>query len=282
MVASRPASHPGGDVGGSKVWRQVATHAGLPSSRVCRMRTEIEVALIAGGFAVIQVVVSYLTSRQTANDLRTNIGRDIEIVRKLRPDSDEVARLESHIAENIADLITRDERRARLGDIVRSIGPALLLAVVAGSLTQWLAQGGVSDKVKGPVDVIILITGPAALVFGSAVLWRYLRYLYWNARLSWRQATTWWAKRATWKAWHETRALVEQAEQLAKLVEAHKAEIIAKAGQEAWDKIAALIEEMKVQAAKGQEIETQLKALDERYRRLRSGELPDDPPTGSG
>ena len=69
---------------------------------------DTKTALIAVAAVALQVAVSYVLSRQHDNDLRRNIGRDIELIRALRPGSDEVAALEAtcETASRIWSLVT--------------------------------------------------------------------------------------------------------------------------------------------------------------------------------
>jgi hypothetical protein len=70
---------------------------------------------------------AYLISRQNANDLRVNIDREVDIIRKLQPGAEETAKLEAHVRASVAKLIYRDERRERLFDVTRRFAPLTLV-----------------------------------------------------------------------------------------------------------------------------------------------------------
>jgi hypothetical protein len=55
---------------------------------------EVVVALITVGGVVLTQFVTYLISRQDVNDLRVNISREIEIICKLQPGTEEASMLE--------------------------------------------------------------------------------------------------------------------------------------------------------------------------------------------
>jgi DNA-directed RNA polymerase specialized sigma24 family protein len=83
------------------------------------VKTEIAVALIAATGVGVQATVSYLVNRRTAIDLRTNIGREIDIVRKLQPSSPEAQQLETHIKDAVEKLISTEQKRDSASAVVR-------------------------------------------------------------------------------------------------------------------------------------------------------------------
>lgn len=56
---------------------------------------EVVTALIVVSGVVLTQFVTYLISRQNANDLRVNISREIDIIRKLQPGTEEASKLEA-------------------------------------------------------------------------------------------------------------------------------------------------------------------------------------------
>ena len=78
------------------------------------MSTEIVVALVAAGAVGLQVLSTFLIRQREANDSRTNLDRDISILRRLNPEADEAKRLERHIAERIEQMVSREERQREM------------------------------------------------------------------------------------------------------------------------------------------------------------------------
>jgi hypothetical protein len=143
------------------------------------MTTDIWVALLAVAGVITQVVVTYLISRQSANDLRANIGRDIDIAGNL-PSEDDATKLRNDIGAEIDALIARDEHREREGEILRSVVPIPLVVLVLWELALWREQGLPAD-LSGPVWVAfwffivlgVLIVGRSASEILRYILWRW-------------------------------------------------------------------------------------------------------------
>ncbi|GAB3227076.1 hypothetical protein [Mycolicibacterium hippocampi] len=139
------------------------------------MPTEVVVAIIAVCGVVLTQVVTYAISRQNANDLRANIDREVDIIGKLQPTSDEAKKLEAHVRASIGKLIHRDERREQLVDIIWTFAPLFLVSSMLLGL-QWWRQRGVPEVI-GP--------GVAVVYYGLFAFWVLLalRYLWQSARL---------------------------------------------------------------------------------------------------
>lgn len=141
------------------------------------MPKEVIAALIAAGAVIFTQLVTYAISRQSARDLRVNIDREIEIIKKLRPESDEAKQLERHVKASIAKLITRDERREQLLDILATSAPIPLLAAATLGLGFWRERGV-------PTGLSPLVTMLYWGIFGLLLCqagwsgWRFGKFLY--------------------------------------------------------------------------------------------------------
>lgn len=205
--------------------------------------TKIVVALIAVAGVVTQVVVTYLINRQSANDLRTNIAREIEIISKLRPGSDEVAVLESHVRKSINELMARDERRDRNSEIIRSAAPTQLVAWSAYGLYVWLRHGPpqiLRPLVWGVFWPLVAV----AVLLTLRVYWQLARSLYLAFGTGVLKIKTWFAKRRLAKMKRQleelkpiAQAVAEHAREVEQIIDSQKDEIISEQGQAAWDEI---------------------------------------------
>jgi hypothetical protein len=133
---------------------------------------EVLLGLIAVCGVLATPVVSYVISRQSANDLRANIDKEIVIIRKLAPGSPEVAKLEAHVTSSIDKLIERDERRARLIDVVRSAGPLPLLWLLIVIFSVWRQHppAGWSASIEVVYWTIVVVFALAALRYSWTLL----------------------------------------------------------------------------------------------------------------
>lgn len=66
-------------------------------------------------------VLSWFAARQDANDLRTNIARDIELSKLLEEGSQDRIALARHISGEVAELIDRGESRQRRNRFVKIV-----------------------------------------------------------------------------------------------------------------------------------------------------------------
>ncbi|MBJ7341619.1 hypothetical protein [Mycolicibacterium sp.] len=139
------------------------------------MSEGVAVALIAVGGVVLTQFVTYLISRQSASDLRTNIDREIEIIRKLQPGSTEATKLEAHIKASIEKLVYRDQRREQLADVVATFAPLMIVTFAAMGFQSW-REHGVPHMLRPTVTVIYW-----GLFAMSA--WLFLRYIWQLAKL---------------------------------------------------------------------------------------------------
>jgi len=88
---------------------------------------------------------TWLVGRQAAKDLRTNIAREIEILSKLKTDSDEARLLSTNISNSIKELAEREDlrrRRARTDysepRLFASFG---VVSLAIGMMTSWRTRG---------------------------------------------------------------------------------------------------------------------------------------------
>jgi hypothetical protein len=88
---------------------------------------------------------TWLVGRQAAKDLRANISREIEILAKLRPDSEEAKLLDANIRKNISDLVAQGEQRRRRAQQdttnVRLFLTFGLIGVALGQMGSWRIRG---------------------------------------------------------------------------------------------------------------------------------------------
>lgn len=147
------------------------------------MSEKIVVGLLVFGGVVLTQAVGYLISRQAANDVRANIDREIDIIRKLRPGTTEATLLEAHVSDSVAKLIYRDKRRQQLTDLFRSFAPLLLVLAAANGMEVW-QQHGVPERLKVPVAVAYYTLLAAMVLFSVRYLWDLLKIAYLYTRTS--------------------------------------------------------------------------------------------------
>jgi hypothetical protein len=205
---------------------------------------EIVVALIAVSGVVLTQFVTYVLGRQARRDLRANIDREIDILRKLRPESNEAGKLEKHITWSIDDLIWRDERRERLSNVGRNFGPLLVIGWALWALGIWRNHGV-------PKDLSSLITSvywglfANFVLIGGLLIWDAGKYAYWRVRFAVAKVRGWFLDRKLAKLGAQAKALNEHGEaieavgrQRIQAIMAIRDQVIAKLGQEEWDPIA--------------------------------------------
>lgn len=220
------------------------------------------VAVITVCGVLFQVIVSYFISRQDANDLHANIDREISIIRKLRPGSPEVKRLEAHLSASISQMIERDECRARTVDLIRSFGPLPVIYLIIWALDTWRSHGvpeGLRGMVSGTLYGLIAVWIFLSILF----LWQTGRFLFELLRLAVlyvRKSTRITVLRV--RGWYTARQLAniklkhqivqEHVKTLMDWLNSNRDNIIAENGQQCWDDL------MKSR----QEYETQIAELD--------------------
>jgi hypothetical protein len=223
---------------------------------------KIVVALIAVAGVVTQVVVTYLINRQSANDLRTNIAREIDIIQKLRPDSSEATTLEGHVRKSISELIARDERRDRIRSIIATFGPLPLIGLVLWGLRVW-GQHGIPKDLVVPVHLIAGLLAGFCLGTVFVLAWQVLRFFYLISKLSlshvrlwWLRVKSWWLNRKRVKAERRLEevkptffAMREYDRKVMDAMISRKDELIEERGQEWWDKMMASRDELDRQGA---------------------------------
>lgn len=102
------------------------------------MEKEIVAAIIAGAVTLLGIVLGqFLLRRQAAKDLRAIIDREIDIVRRLRPDSEEAYLLEAHISKSIKLLIRSETNRGLLAKHVRPVLYLIAASLLVLGLLQW-------------------------------------------------------------------------------------------------------------------------------------------------
>ena len=132
------------------------------------MPKEVAVALIAVSGVIFTQIVTYAISRQSANDLRTNISREIDIIRKLKAGSDEALALERHVTASVNKLITRDERRESISEIIWSSAPLPLIALTVWGLDVWHRHGIPSELQYAVVALYWFLVAIGGLLIGRS------------------------------------------------------------------------------------------------------------------
>lgn len=183
------------------------------------------VALIAVGGVVLTQFVTYLISRQNANDLRVNISREIDIIRKLQPSTEETSKLEAHVRASVAELIYRDERREQLAELIWTFAPLILASAAVVGLGVWRQHG--VPAMLGPTVAILYYS------LGAISAWLFLRYLwgllkvaysYTRLGMQWTKIGAllikrWWLNRKTAKTKAKFMAVIDITEDLLAAVE---------------------------------------------------------------
>lgn len=230
---------------------------------------DTKTALIAVAAVALQVAVSYVLSRQNDNDLRRNIGRDIELIRALRPGSDEVAALEGHLRNSIADLVARDQRGKRLPATLSTLSSLQILILGIWALTLW-RERGIPRAVQPVFDIAYWPLMVATLAYAAwgigHIVWSRCGVLLpvklgrVDARARWLQLRTWNSNRKTARlesrvaeARRQFAALRDYERHIMALVLSNKDVIIERSGQASWNQMMARNDEFEQKAAEFEE-----------------------------
>ncbi len=252
--------------------RRFPCRAWQQPSNVSAMQTEIWVALIAVVGVLTQVLLTYLVSRQSANDLRTNIDRQIEIVRKLNPGSSAAIKLEQHIDVSLDELITRDTRRWAISRVAWSSAPGPALGLALWGIYVWNKHGipedlrypvvGLSGFLLGLLGGVVVVTiVQIARVVWLTVRYGYLRLTKWRLQRRFNKLRE---KNRVMRAYRKE--LTEWRREAMAQMTAHKDELIAEHGQQWWDDMTAEYEELEKKGS----------ALDRMDDELIADEIADD------
>jgi hypothetical protein len=231
--------------------------------------TKTVVALIAVAAVALQVAVSYLLSRQNNNDLRTNIGRDLDLIRALRPGSDEVAELEGHVRSSIAELVARDQRRKQLPATLSTLSSLQILILALWALTLW-RERGILGLLQPVFDVAYWPLLVGTLGYAAWGIWQIVRsrcgaivpakFGRVDVRARWLQLRTWNSSRKTAKlesrvaeARRQFAALRDYERHIMALVLSNKDVIIERSGHASWNEMMARNEEFEHKAAEFEE-----------------------------
>ncbi len=203
-------------------------------------------------------MVSYLISRQTANDIRTNIAREIDIIAKLRSGSPEAVKLEGHVSSSVDELLMRDRRRRQNGELWWSFAPLPAALLLIAGMRAWRTHGvpvELRALVEGAYWGLLLVT----VTLGVRFLWEAAIYSYLVAALGIKYVRLGWLKLHTavlrWRLRQTEADFLEMREWGSRTsVELHdrKEELIDRLGQQWWDATVGRVEEM---VAKGDAVE---------------------------
>jgi hypothetical protein len=228
------------------------------------VKTEIVVALIAATGVCVQATLSYLVNRRNAIDLRSNIDREIDIVRKLQPGSGEAERLERHIKDAIDKLISGDEKRDSASAIMRLPVRMSLIALALYGLATW-RTAGVFQWLKPIVEILywclwaafaVLLLQVIVVSIGflrelSKPFIKAFRYFKALIRVKFSEKYD--------RAMGDYQNMRAYEEGLVDLLQANKEDFIAKNGQEWWETI----------MTRHEEIEEMSRAIEGRSRNRR-------------
>ena len=219
------------------------------------MSTEIVVALVAAGAVGLQVLSTFLIRQREANDSRTNLDRDISILRRLNPEADEAKRLERHIAERIEQMVSREERQREMAPRLwfSAILMAMLLAVYGLS---YVRPDSERPDFRSLIDSAYWFLWVMVLLFLARMAFDIVRFLFQVLRTGWqivdlsvRNAKL---RRVKNELWRRLDALTARDVETMNELGAHKDQIITKFGQQVWDdlmsrraEVSATIEELR-------------------------------------
>lgn len=159
------------------------------------MSPPVIAAIIAVSGVLIQVTVTYLISRQSANDKSSGIERQLNILAMLDPKSDEAKQLDEHVRADIRSLVTRDlDREIAVEGLVIFVSFYVVFFARYG-LGVWLEHGVPQDIHPIVFGMYWGILGPLALIS-----WQVLKYWYRGIRL-WKVR-----QRTRWMEWKTARA----------------------------------------------------------------------------
>jgi hypothetical protein len=235
------------------------------------MNTDIVVALIGAGALLAGQL---LVRRQATKDLRANIDRDVNIVRRLNPESAEAKLLEQHIRSNIVKLITRERRQTP--NEIWVFGSFSVTSFAIAGLGWWRGHG-VPEVLRVPVEVFYWFLW----VVYAVLLVRALTYLLefgkigvkvgvLGVRLRWNKVRLWYLKRKNTKVRKQYEALRQYDKIVVDYMHEHKDDIVAKIGQQEWDDL----------MAERAELDAMAEEIDARHR-ARDDDAEEDPPAAT-
>lgn len=149
-------------------------------------------------------LTTWLVGRQSARDLRTNVDRDIEILSKLKSDSEEAKLLSQNISKGIAELVGQDDQRRRRAQQDYSaswlFGLFSVTSFAVVGLATWRSQG-FWEPLRYPLEGIYWGLWFAYAILLIRVLLRLLSWTkggiklgavfvslgWWTTRLGWLQ-----------------------------------------------------------------------------------------------
>lgn len=214
------------------------------------MNSGIAAALIAVTGVGIQVLVSYLISRQTANDIRANIAREIDIVAKLRFGSPEAVKLEDHVSSSIDELLTRDRRRKINGELLRSFAPLPTALLLIAGTRAWRTHG-ILLELRTLVEVAYWALLLTTVILGVRFLWEAAIYAYLVAaiginyvRLGWLKLHTAVLQRRLRRTEADFLEIRDWGKRTSVELHERKDELIGRLGPQWWQDTVGRVEEM--------------------------------------
>ena len=211
------------------------------------MNSQVVAAIIAVSGVLIQVMVTYRVSRQSANDQHTNIERELGILAKLDPNTDEAKKLDGHIRASIDALAARDLHREELVDGLAAYASLYAVFLAFYGLGIW-RRHGVPQDLRPLIDGVYWgLIAPMALSG-----WQLLKYYYRGVRRWITRRRIWWVKFKTARLerrleWTKLRGLqmLEAAIDLVETFRPFKDRIIEAGGLAAWQLLEGNAEEFR-------------------------------------
>lgn len=144
------------------------------------MSTEIAVAIIASIAAIVAPSLSWLASRQASTDARTNIDRDIALLRQLTPGSEPYRQLEKHVERNVRQLVRRDWKRSAFRRAYSPLFVPYVLLIVLGVIVGLQDPSALRDIWENGtfwlvVTIFVFTMVAMGLTTANIVLYRFFK-----------------------------------------------------------------------------------------------------------
>ncbi|MFX1783454.1 hypothetical protein [Prescottella equi] len=151
------------------------------------MSTEIAVALIAASAAIVGPLVSWIVARQARSDERTDIARDLEILKNLNPQSESHTLLECRITKNVENFVAAQDRRDSTRFSLQLYFIAMTFAVL-GSASNWLiGRDWLPTELHGYVKAVAVLAPIVSLVMLVMLLAVAAQVVVMSVRILWLQ-----------------------------------------------------------------------------------------------
>lgn len=149
------------------------------------MDTSIWNALIGAAATLAVALIGWMMSRQDRTDTRTNVARDLEILKALNPGSPIFASLKDRVNKNISRLIEKQDRQDSLRSLYQqyfSLVAFLILSLGAGWASE---QSWATDGLGSTFSFVKWTFSAVAAVLGIGLLWNFLKLLGIILQIGW-------------------------------------------------------------------------------------------------